>query len=120
MELSTSATPGINISIHAIDDMAKECLEPRIGKVKLKLLNKRRKEKGLQYTRLDGTTVRARKIRAPCECRLACRRKFSDAVRAKLLQNFLNLKLSGQNQFLVGHITVTKTARPKVSFITLY
>lgn len=116
VEGGPSALPGLNITVHAIDDMAKECLEPKISKAKAKLLNKRRKEKGLEYTRPDKTVMSARKIRAPCDCRLKCRKKYSDAIRAKLLQNFLNLKLSGQNQFLASHITVTKTARPMVSY----
>nr|XP_029716992.1 uncharacterized protein LOC115260202 [Aedes albopictus] len=104
----------INLSIEAMEVMARECLEPKVSKAKERANNKRRKEKGLQYTRSDGIVIPARKIRPACSCRRRCFNKYPDHVRSKLLRNFLNLKLSGQNQFLANHMEVSKTARRKV------
>lgn len=110
----------INLSIEAMEVMARECLEPKVSKAKERANNKRRKEKGLQYTRSDGIVIPARKIRPACSCRRRCFNKYPDHVRSKLLRNFLNLKLSGQNQFLANHMEVSKTARRKVIIYNTY
>lgn len=103
-----------NITVQAVENVEKETVQPKISKTRLRNLNKCRKEKGLEYTRLNGTTAPARTIKPSCECKLNCRRKYPDTIRAQLLRNLLKLKTSGQNQFIANHISVKKTARPKV------
>lgn len=94
--------------------MELECQELLEKKANIRKLNKELREKGLKYTRADGTIVPARNIKAACDCRLKCKEKYDDSVRKQLLANLLRLKLSGQNQFLSSHITIVKTARPQV------
>lgn len=106
-----------NISVQGVDNIEKEVVEIKISKQKLKRQNKRNKEKGLQYTRNDGTVVSARSIKSACSCRRYCGKKYPDMIRAQLLSNLLQLKMSGQNQFLANHISVINTARPKVYFL---
>lgn len=84
--------------------------------VSKKLSNKLRKEKGLSYVRKNGTEVAARKLRKACTCmKRKCYEKFNDALREKLLRNLLELKSSGQNQFLSQHVAVTFVERHRVS-----
>ncbi|XP_058814013.1 uncharacterized protein LOC131677931 [Topomyia yanbarensis] len=83
---------------------------------KLRILNKTNKERGLEYIRADGTKVPARAIQCPCHCsKLKCVEKFDDELRTKLLSNYLQLTLSGQNQFLSNHIEVTFASYHRVS-----
>ncbi|XP_062710640.1 uncharacterized protein LOC134284011 [Aedes albopictus] len=83
--------------------------------VSKKLSNKLRKEKGLSYVRKNGTEVAARKLRKACTCmKRKCYEKFNDALREKLLRNLLELKSSGQNQFLSQHVAVTFVERHRV------
>ncbi|XP_029719338.1 uncharacterized protein LOC115261580 [Aedes albopictus] len=84
--------------------------------VSKKLSNKLRKEKGLSYVRKNGTEVAARKLRKACTCmKRKCYEKFNAALREKLLRNLLELKSSGQNQFLSQHVAVTFVERHRVS-----
>ncbi|XP_062554040.1 uncharacterized protein LOC134219336 [Armigeres subalbatus] len=80
-----------------------------------KLTSKKMKEKGLEYIRTNGITVPARKVQQTCNCmKRKCHEKFSDELREKLLKNLLLLTLSGQNQFLSNHVTVTYVHRHRV------
>lgn len=103
-----------NISIQGTDNIEKEAVQIKISKQHMRNRNKRNKEKGLEYQRRDGTIVPARSIKPSCNCKLDCGKKYPDATRRKLLSSLLQVKSSGQNQFLASHISVTKTARPKV------
>ncbi|XP_021702213.1 uncharacterized protein LOC110676894 isoform X1 [Aedes aegypti] len=103
-----------NISIQGTDNIEKEAVQIKISKQHIRNRNKRNKEKGLEYQRRDGTIVPARSIKPSCNCKLDCGKKYPDATRRKLLSSLLQVKSSGQNQFLASHISVTKTARPKV------
>lgn len=113
----TGNTPRINISIQVVDDMVKECLEPIISKAEMRATNRRRKERGLEYTRPDGVIVRARELRPPFNCKRKCSEKYPDSIRSKLLEQLLSVKLSGQNQFLANHMVVSKTARSKENIV---
>ncbi|XP_062553724.1 uncharacterized protein LOC134219030 [Armigeres subalbatus] len=104
----------LNISIQGVDNIEKEVVEIKVSKVQMREKNKRNKEKGLQYTRSDGTVMPARSIKPSCKCKRNCGQKYPDHTRKQILSNLLKLKMSGQNQFLASHISVTKTARPKV------
>ncbi|XP_021693040.1 uncharacterized protein LOC110674042 isoform X1 [Aedes aegypti] len=108
----TGNTRRINISIQVVDDKVKECLEPIISKAEMRATNKRRKERGLEYTRPDGVIVRARELRPPCNCKRKCSEKYPDSIRSRLLEQLSSVKLSGQNQFLANHMVVSKTAIP--------
>lgn len=106
-----------NISIQGADNIEKEVAHTKVSKQRLRHQNNLSKEKGLQYIRLDGTIVPARSIKASCNCKRNCGKKYHDVTRTELLSNLLKLKASGQNQFLANHISVTKIARPKVRFL---
>uniref|UniRef100_A0A8D8AUY7 (northern house mosquito) hypothetical protein n=1 Tax=Culex pipiens TaxID=7175 RepID=A0A8D8AUY7_CULPI len=74
------------------------------GKV---LKPKELRERGLSYTRTNGEIAPARFIKAACTCtRRKCFTIFGDDLRIKLLQEFLKLESSGQNQFIANHIDV--------------
>lgn len=104
----------IDMSGHCLDDIEKEEVVNKVPAVSLRIMNKDRKEKGMEYTRKDGTVVPARRLRPACNCRMKCNEKYNDDTRQLLLQNLLRLKLSGQNQFLACHMSVTETKRYKV------
>ncbi|XP_058828133.1 uncharacterized protein LOC131688024 [Topomyia yanbarensis] len=103
---------GCNNTTHHI--LEKELHEPKKKEMTLRKRNKLLRMKGMSYTRSDGTVVPARSTKEGCHCRLECAKKYSEAVRKQLLQNVLDLNLSGQNQFIANHMVVTKTARPKL------
>ncbi|XP_055545589.1 uncharacterized protein LOC129730338 [Wyeomyia smithii] len=103
-----------NISAHCLDDLDKEAIVLKTRTGNPKVTNRDRKGKGMEYTRKDGTVVPERRIRPACRCRLKCSEKYNVETRNLLLKHLLRLKLSGQNQFLANHITVTETKRPKI------
>ncbi|XP_058836092.1 uncharacterized protein LOC131693570 [Topomyia yanbarensis] len=78
--------------------------------------NKDLKERGLEYTRSNGKKAPARSIKAPCECsKMACHLKYNADMREKMLKSLLQLKSSGQNQFLSSHIDIKYAAKHRVS-----
>lgn len=82
--------------------------------------NKQRKTKGLEYLRKDGSAVPARTIKECCRCsKLLCHQKYSNAIRAKLLESFLKLSLSAQNQFLANHISVAHVKQHTVIILII-
>ncbi|XP_065079453.1 uncharacterized protein LOC135702361 [Ochlerotatus camptorhynchus] len=91
------------------NNFEKELHEAKVKKVSLRKVNKLLRQKGMAYTRPDGTVVPARSVKKGCDCKMKCAEKYPDTVRKQLLQNILDLNLSGQNQFIANHMIITKT-----------
>ncbi|XP_058461334.1 uncharacterized protein LOC131436562 isoform X2 [Malaya genurostris] len=72
---------------------------------------RRRKEQGLSYIRVNGSAAPPRQIKSTCNCRMFCHSKLSDESRQKLLVNLLKLSFDGQNNFLTCHMKIIKPKR---------
>ncbi|XP_021707751.1 uncharacterized protein LOC110678758 isoform X2 [Aedes aegypti] len=110
--LSDNDTDVENIDINVEVDSGEP--QPNKKKADSRRKNQKLKEKGLSYKRADGTIVPARRVQSACNCKMRCSEKFSEPVRKELLLKLLELKQSGQNQFLSSHMSVINKLRPKV------
>ncbi|XP_058831239.1 uncharacterized protein LOC131689897 isoform X2 [Topomyia yanbarensis] len=76
---------------------------------------RRRKEQGLSYIRINGSEAPPRQLKESCACRKMCYIKIPNKSRLKLLENLLKLSFRGQNYFLSSHMKVMVTKRPRIS-----
>lgn len=79
----------------------------------IRVVRKYCQERGLPYLRHNGHQQPARSVKDACTCRKLCYAKFSDDLRAKLLNNLLELSADGQNTFLICHIESIPAHCPK-------
>lgn len=113
----TELKSNITSSDDDFDDVALEELQNNkvLKNANPKLLNKFYKQRGMAYTRYNGTKVPPRSCRDPCYCvKLQCDSKYDSEIRKTMLKSFLQLSTSAQNQFLANHITVAYTASSRV------
>lgn len=99
------------------DELDKENLaHVKSSAFRKRIENRSRKEKGLEYNRYNGAKVAARSVKLACSCsKLHCAEKYQEDTRKKILENFLKLSFSTQNQFLSCHIAVSHVASHTVS-----
>ncbi|XP_071055479.1 uncharacterized protein [Onthophagus taurus] len=77
-------------------------------------VRKKLKEKDKEYTSKKGVLKKAKELKTPCNCRMKCNTKISQAQRKSLFENFYLLSRDAQDQYIAETIKESEKQRERV------